>query len=150
MSVKSQEANMRKLAELLAQDLRSIYGEKESGPNGAKRTFLHVGRTFLRALSKDLGLRDAKIISNPGGIAVSGDCTLMGMWGGSGIYVQIYQPDNGDNHVLLYRSIRNMRDYSGGYNHFLTVADLRDASYERLCMVLSYLRKEDMDYERAA
>lgn len=149
MSVKSQEHNMRKLADLLALDLNGIYGEKESGPNGDKRRFLHVGRTFLRALSKDLGLRDAVITSNPSGIAVSGECTLMGMWGDSGIYVELSQYACGNN-VLCYRSIRNMRDYSGGYNHFLTREDLRDASYERLCLVLSYLRKEDSSHERAA
>ena len=32
MSHKSQEKNMRKLAELLSQDLGYIWGEKESGP----------------------------------------------------------------------------------------------------------------------
>ena len=149
MSVRSQEHNMRKLADLLARDLDSIYGEKESGPNGDKRRFLHVGRAFLRALSKDLGLRDAVITLNPGGIAVSGECTLMGMWGISGIYIELSQYAGG-NKVLCYRSIRNMRDYCGGYNHFLSREDLQAASYERLCLVLSYLRKEDLRYERTA
>lgn len=149
MSERSQEQNMRKLADLLARDLDSIYGEKESGPNGDKRRFLHIGRTFLRALSKDLGLRDAVIALNPGGIAGSGECTMMGMWGDCGIYVALSQYSWG-NKALCYRSIRNMRDYSGSYNHFLTREDLRDASYERLCLVLSYLRKEDLRYERTA
>ena len=40
MSVKSQENNMRRLAALLGQDLSYIFGEKESGPNGSKKTFL--------------------------------------------------------------------------------------------------------------
>ena len=56
MSVKSQENNMRRLAALLGQDLSYIFGEKESGPNGSKKTFLNVGKVFLRALAKDLGL----------------------------------------------------------------------------------------------
>lgn len=52
MSHKSQEKNMRKLAELLGQELSYIWGENESGPNGAKKQFLNTGRTFLRALGK--------------------------------------------------------------------------------------------------
>ena len=77
MSVKSQENDMRRLAGLLSQNLSYIVGERECGSNGAKKTFLNLGKVFLRALAKDLGLRDAKITSNPGGIAVSGDCTLI-------------------------------------------------------------------------
>ena len=87
MSFQSQEANMRRLAELLSHDISYIWGERECGPNGDKKTFLNVGKTFLRALGKDLGLRDVKVVSNAGGIAVSGECTLIGMWEDSGIYM---------------------------------------------------------------
>ena len=55
MSIKSQEANMRKLAGLLSQNLSYVRGERENGPNGVKRTFLNLGKAFLRALAKDLG-----------------------------------------------------------------------------------------------
>ena len=81
MSIKSQEANMRKLAGLLSQNLSYVRGERENGPNGVKRTFLNLGKAFLRALAKDLGLRDVdvRVMSNPGGIAVSGRCCLYGM-----------------------------------------------------------------------
>ena len=150
MSVKSQEANMRKLARLLSQDLGYIFGERESGPNGAKRVFLNTGKVFLRALSKDLGLRAAKITSNAGGIAVSGDCTLMGMWENGGIYVNISQPACGGELVLCYRSIRHLRDYSGGYNHWLKREDLQEFSYDRLLTTLLTLKKEEQSYERAA
>ena len=34
MSIKSQEANMRKLAGLLSQNLSYVRGERENGPNG--------------------------------------------------------------------------------------------------------------------
>ena len=78
--------------EQYSHDLSYIYGERESGPNGDKKTFLRVGKAFLHALSKDLRLRDAKITSNAGGIAVSGECTLIGMWEDSGIYICIEQP----------------------------------------------------------
>lgn len=149
MSVKSQESNMSRLVDLLGQDLGYIWGEKESGPNGAKRTFLNVGRTFLRALAKDLCLRDYKVTSNAGGIAASGDCTLMGMWESGGIYINLSQPVCGGDRVMLYRTIRHMKDYTGGYNRWLTRRDLATLSYEGLLSTLSALRK-DQGYERAA
>lgn len=37
MSIQSQENRMRKLARLLSSDLGYIWGERESGPNGAKK-----------------------------------------------------------------------------------------------------------------
>lgn len=149
MSVKSQEANMRKLADLLSQDLSYIYGEKESGPNGAKRTFLHVGRTFLRALAKDLGLRDYKVTSHTEGIAVSGSCTLMGIWEEGGIYICLSQFMGSMERVMLYRAIRHMKDYAGGYNHWLSQNTLAVYTYEQLLSSLTALRR-DQSYERAA
>ena len=89
MSKQSQEKNMRKLGELLSRDLGYIGGERECGPNGDKKAFLKIGKTFLWNLSKDLKLSDAKISVNPGGIAVSGECTLTGMWDGISIYIQL-------------------------------------------------------------
>lgn len=148
MSVKSQEINMRRLAGLLSQDLSYIGGERECGPNGAKRTFLNLGKVFLRALSKDLGLRDAKITSNPGGIAVSGDCTLIGMWENNGIYISLGQILSDKRTVLLYRTVRHIRDYTGGRNQFLTAEDLRVLSYPDLLKKFGALRKEDGIHER--
>lgn len=148
MSVKSQENNMRRLADLLSQDLSCVWGDRESGPNGAKRTFLNLGKVFLRALAKDLGLRDAKITSNPGGIAVSGDCSLIGMWEQGGIYINISQTCVGKNYVL-YRPVRNLKDYSSGYNRYLSLNDLRELSYPALLDTFRALNKEG-GYERAA
>ena len=149
MSVKSQESSMRQLAKLLNQDLGYIWGVRESGPNGAKRTFLNVGRSFLRALAKDLCLRDYKVTSNAGGIAVSGSCTLMGVWDEGGIYIELSRPACSGNHMLLYRTVRNMKDYTGGYNHWLNRESLETFSYEKLLFTLSALRKET-GHERAA
>lgn len=149
MSHKSQEKNMRRLAELLSQDLSYIWGENESGPNGAKKQFLNTGRTFLRALGKDLGLRDAEARSNPGGIAVSGDCSLIGMWQTNGLYVQLSQPCCDQERVLLYRTIRHSKDYTGGRNLYLTRRDLAEMSYPDLLFLLAAVREED-GYERAA
>lgn len=61
MSMKSQQENMRRLHELLSRDLSYIQGERECGPNGAKKAFLNQEKVFLRALAKDLGLRDAVV-----------------------------------------------------------------------------------------
>lgn len=148
MSVKSQETNMRRLADLLSQDLSYIWGERECGPNGAKKTFLNLGKVFLRALSKDLGLRDAKVTSNPGGIAVSGECSLIGMWGDNGIYIQLSRPNYDPQRVLLYRTVRHTKDYTGGHNHFLLLNDLRELSYSELLDTFSALRKEGGAHER--
>ena len=149
MSYKSQEKNMRRLAELLGQDLSYIWGENESGPNGAKKQFLNTGRTFLRALGKDLGLRDAETRSNPGGIAVSGESTLMGMWQTNGLYVHLSQPCCDRERVLLYRTVRHSKDYTGGRNLYLTRQDLAEMSYPDLLFLLAAVREEG-GYERAA
>lgn len=148
MSVKSQETNMRRLADLLSQDLGYIWGARECGPNGAKKTFLNLGKVFLRALSKDLGLRDAKVTSSPGGIAVSGDCSLIGMWENSGIDICLGQLLSDKRTVLMYRTARNLRDYTGGHNNFLTLEDLRKLSYSELLEKLGALRKGGSSYER--
>ena len=149
MSVQSQEKNMRKLADLLSHDLSYIWGEREGGPNGDKKVFLNTGKVFLRALSKDLGLQDVSVSSNPGGIAVSGECTLMGMWQTNGLYVQLSQPCFDRENVLLYRTIRHSKDYSGGRNLFLTRRDLAEMSYLDLLFLLAAMREEGA-YERAA
>ena len=147
MSMKSQENNMRRLADLLSQDLSYIGGERECGPNGDKRTFLNLGKVFLRALSKDLGLRDVKVTSNPGGNAVSGDCSLIGMWENNGLYVSLSQFCGGKS-VLVYRTAHNIRDYSGGHNNYLTLDDLWSLSYPALLDQLNALRKEGGIHER--
>lgn len=103
---------------------------------------------FLRALSKDLGLRDARITSNPGGIAVFGDCSLIGMWENNGIYISLGQILSDKRTMLLYRTVRHTRDYTGGRNQFLTVDDLRKLSYPALLETFSALRKEDAIHER--
>ena len=149
MSHKSQERNMRRLAELLGQDLSYIWGENESGPNGAKKQFLNAGKVFLRALAKDLGLHKVSVSSNAAGIGVSGDCTLMGMWHTNGLYVSLSQFCAGGESVLLYRTIRHSKDYCGGRNLYLTRRDLAEMSYPDLLFLLASVREEGA-HERAA
>lgn len=149
MSFQSQENNMRKLARLLSRDLGYIWGERESGPNGDKKVFLNTGRAFLRTLAQDLHLRDAKVTSNVGGIAVSGECYLTGMWECGGLHICLEQPCFMQENVLCYRSIRNMRDNKGGYNHYIRRMELMKLSYPQLLERLGALR-EDAAYERVA
>ena len=149
MSIQSQQNNMRRLCDLLGRDLGYLHGEREGGPNGAKKTFLHVGKAFLRALAKDLGLRDAVVKSNAAGIAVSGECSLYGMWEESGIYICLSQFAAAGENVLLYRTIRNLKDYRGGYNNWIGLGELETMPYKRLLEQLGALRK-DYTYDRAA
>ena len=143
MSHKSQEKNMRRLADLLGRDLSYIWGERESGPNGDKKVFLNTGKVFLRALSKDLGLRDVSVRVNAGGIAVSGECSLIGMWQSNGLYIDISQPPYNRENVLLYRTVRHSKDYSGGRNLYLPRRDMEEMSYLDLLFVLAALREND-------
>lgn len=150
MSIKSQEKNMRKLARLLGQDLSYIYGECESGPCGAKKEFLNTGKAFLRALARDLDLLEYKVYANPGGIAVSGDCTLIGMWEDGGLYIDISQPCIGGEDAVLYRTVRHIKDYSGGHNNFITRWELENLSYDQFMDRLNRLKKGGVFYGRAA
>lgn len=149
MSYQSQQHNMERLSFLLSQDLSYIPGERENGPNGAKKTFLNIGKVFLRALAKDLGLRDVKVISNAGGIAVSGECNLYGMWQTNGLFLTIEQPGCGDS-VILYRSIRDLNDHKGDYNRHIRLQELKHLTYGELLSRLSQLNRGERTYERAA
>lgn len=159
MSYKSQSANMKKLAELLSNDLGHIYGERESGPNGAKRDFLIKGRAFMAALGKDLGLMDPEVRVNKSGIACSGEVYLQGMWTeDTGLYLWLEQ-DLMMKTCICYRTIRvkpvvenKQRNYSGrkqkgrkqyehGNNNFITTAFLAVGDYEALLNKLLQMKE---------
>ena len=150
MSVKSQKQNMKTIHNLVSKDLSYIYGERESGPNGAKKQFLIKSAAFLRALAKDLGFEKFKVTTNPGGIAVSGEVTLMGMWNdGNGLYLQIFQSVT-LSREFLYRHISHMKDYSSGPNQWIPCSLFAGSEYERFVDTLLALRKtsvtEAVDY----
>lgn len=141
MSIKSQQKNMKTIYSLVSQNLGYIYGENESGPNGAKKQFHSTSKAFLRGLGNDLGFTEIKVTVNPGGIAVSGEITLMGMWSeGNGLYLQIFQSVTG-RQDFLFREIGNMKDYSGGLNQWLRCDLFADGDYEKLTNMLLELRK---------
>ena len=142
MSIKSQQANMKTIHRLVSMDLGYIYGERESGPNGAKKQFLSKSTAFLRALGNDLGLTDFKVSTNPAGIAVSGDITLKGIWSdGNGLYLQINQPIQPFD-AFLYRTVKSMKDYNGGRNQWLPCDLFATGDYERLINTLLELREQ--------
>lgn len=152
MSMKSQEKNMRLLADLLGQDLSYIYGERESGSNGAKKEFLLKGRAFLRALAKDLGFQESKVSSNTAGIACSGEVSLYGMWGAeNGLFLMLEQMP-GLNACVLYRTITDINDHTGGHsgNNFISLREFSTCGYEALCAKLRKMNREDTAHERAA
>lgn len=147
MSVKSQQANMKTIFSLVSQDLGYIYGERESGPNGAKKQFHSKSAAFLRTLGNDLGLKEFKVHKNPGGIAVSGEITLMGLWGdGNGVYFQISQSLPGRNE-FLYRHMSHMKDYSSGANQWLDCDLFHDGNYSAVIDKLLALRKSSEQAE---
>ena len=132
MSIKSQQANMKAIHSLVSQDLGYIYRERESGPNGAKKQFHTKSKAFLRALGNDLGFKEFKVTNNHGGVAVSGEITLMGMWGDcNGLYLQIFQSVT-RRQEFLYRQISHMKDYSGGPNLWISCGLFAAGEYERL------------------
>lgn len=141
MSIQSQQKNMKVIYSLVSQNLGYIYGERENGPNGAKKQFHTTSKAFLRALGNDLGFTESKVTVNPGGIAVSGEITLMGMWDDSnGLYLQLFQSIT-ENQDFLFREIKNMKDYSGGRNQWLRCALFANGEYERLTQMLQKLKK---------
>jgi len=141
MSTESQQKNMKAIHSLVSQNLGYIHGEREAGPNGAKKQFHTKSAAFLRALGKDLGFNEMKVTSNHGGIAVSGEITLMGMWNdGNGLYFQIFKSVT-RRQDFMYRSISHMKDYIGGTNQWLSCSLFEDGDYEGLINTLSSLRK---------
>lgn len=95
---------------------------KESASYNApfKEQFKRVGKKAMKELADLLELKEVDIHFNPGGIAVSGDLTLMGMWSrDEGIYISMNKdfPNKpwGD---VLFRTIKHMKDYSGGSNNY--------------------------------
>ena len=150
MSLKSQRESMQTISSLISQELCYIFGERESGPNGAKKQFHTKSAAFLRALGSDLEFKDFKVTRNYAGIAVSGEITLMGMWGkDNGLYLQISQPIT-QQREFLYRHITHMKDYCGGSNQWLPCGIFTNGEYEKLLDMLSALRDTSKEESHAA
>lgn len=89
-----------------------------------KNRFRNQSHIFLDKLARDLGLVEREVSFSPGGPAVSGDALLMGMWDDRvGIYISIDQFSPGKP-SFLYRTIKHMKDYTGGYNNYIEGDDI--------------------------
>lgn len=149
-SVKTQTANMICLGKLLSQDLSYISGERESGPNGAKKEFLRKGKAFFRVLAKDLGFIESDVRVNEAGIACSGEVYLHGMWGpGNGIFIEMSQMHIAD-YCIMYRTISDIKGKKCGNNQFLSKSTLLNSKYENLLRTFTAYREQPDDKQDAA
>lgn len=94
----------------------------------AKEEFKRSGQAAMKALAKELPFKQMEVHFNPGGIAVSGDLSLHGMFeDGRGIYIHVSQHCWDGSKVSCYcRAITSMKDYTGKRNNWLKDTDLLD------------------------
>lgn len=84
-----------------------------------KNTFKRLSKAYLKELAVELGLDEYKINFEPGGPAITGNPSLYG--GKNGKYVAVYitaQCTRAPVHIM-YREIKHMKDYIGGYNQWI-------------------------------
>ena len=101
-----------------------------------KKFFATKSKTFLKLLAKELELKEFKVTYNKAGIACAGDPILMGMWDdNNGIYVSIDGNRCLGGTNCMFRTIKNMKDYTGGYNQWL---NLNTTSMEDIIDTMKY------------
>jgi len=100
--------------------IRFVQDNEISYNQSAKDKFKERGLQAMKRLASALKLREFEVSFNAGGIAVSGDLHLMGMFNDvMGIYITISKGAfNHSGCTFLYRTIKNMKDYSGGQNNY--------------------------------
>lgn len=87
-----------------------------------KKEFGRLAMASAKEVQKKLALKPHRLEWNKAGIAVSGEITLHGMrTDGRGIYIQ-YSCGGFGNGVLV-RTVRDMKDYHGGTNHYVRPCD---------------------------
>ena len=97
---------------------------------GNKREFKKRSMAFLRQLLKDVGqylsdqleepgIAESKVSFNPGGPAIAGDPSLFFItrWG-NGVAVYICGGRYCGLDPIMYRTIKSMKDYTGGNNQW--------------------------------
>jgi hypothetical protein len=116
---------IKDFSQLAKTDVASGDGDpnNENPHSYTKLKYHALGKRVLKALAAELGLQSGTfdIRSNLGGTAVSGEVTLHG----EHIYIQFSQGGMGSD-ILLYRSCKGRKDYSGGGNHWMRYEDLLD------------------------
>ena len=113
-----QETALRRLFNL-------VTGTDLSYNEEGKAKFHRLARTVLKdvAAEMDLAPGSYEIRSNKAGIAVSGEVTLHG----EHIYIQLDQGiDFGDGKQFIFRHCQHRKDYTGGFNRWMTYKELLD------------------------
>src|SRR3954464_5740158 len=121
-------------------------GEREVARGTIKQIFKTLGKKAFQELAIYLGLKEVDVHFNPGGPGVSGDLILMGMFGADkGIYLSLNK--DGMSNGVLYRSIKSMKDYSGGQNNYFQEEDLNhpDEIKEKIIRLLKLNEAELAD-----
>lgn len=114
----STQTKLNKLAAALKTSLSYNYENKEA--------FKKAGLSAFRALEKEMGFTESRVSFNPGGIAVSGDHYLYGMFSeGEGVMITVSQGAF-SNHAGYCRHIKSLTDYSGGANVWIEHKELAD------------------------
>ncbi|MDG1950078.1 MAG: hypothetical protein P8J32_04680 [bacterium] len=128
---------MKKLNALYA--FMQANGKNLSYNDDLQKEFEKISKSALREIAKQLPLVESKVYFNKGGIAVSGDAHLMGMFAnGIGIYISVNEPLFGSRTMnFLFRTITHMKDYTGGTNNYMTDFNFEDetvvARIKNLC-----------------
>ena len=118
-TIKMSTNTLEKFAGFLSKYER-IDGYREDGK--VKATFGRLGKQAFKELAAYLGLKEYDVNFNKSGVAGSGDLTLMGMFSpGNGIYISFSKDGFGPG--VLYRTIKHMKDYSGGTNNFFNESE---------------------------
>lgn len=114
--MKAIQKNFEQLHEALHTELSYNYDNKEA--------FRKAGQQALRALAKEMGFTEQRVSFNPGGIAVSGDHSMYGMFSeGEGVVLYISQGSFRDK-AGYCRHIKSLKDYSGGANVWIEKREL--------------------------
>lgn len=109
-----------------------------------RKVFERASKKALKEIGKALGLNPIDVHYNRAGIACSGEATLMGMWSeNEGLYFTLDK--NLGRPSLMFRSIKHMKDYTGGINRWLHVDDLLDL--ETLLKTLSSVHKVEKEQQ---
>ena len=109
----------------------------------AKATFHRIARKLLVELNAALGI-DADIRRNLGGIAVSGEATLHS----DSVYVQVSQSCMGPDMTIMYRTCKDRKDYSGGYNNFYPLKRLAEDGVKGLAQAVEKIGGSQLANER--
>ena len=138
---------LTELAMFLMNGVSANYNQEE------KDKFKKIGKKAMNELAQLIELTEYKWDFNPGGIAVSGDLHLMGMWGKeNGVHIFMNKDFMGSKTPwgdVCFRTIAHMQDYGGGANQWLRFEELKNdrALKQR---ILALRKKEEKEEKGSA